>query len=165
MTYDDYCGITVLFQVLFFEQVWTGMRGGFLQDIPSNIRALLPPDSSGEEMSILSSGPKNLGTMTTSVTVPPEEGWDDAAAQHRKDALLKGDLATMRFRIAEAANEQHNRMMQRESVANPQKSQSSFLASFKPRKFFNKIFSIKGLSRSQSSNHSESSASIWKGIG
>ncbi|KAH9565533.1 hypothetical protein CY35_04G083400 [Sphagnum magellanicum] len=157
--------LRIVVQVLFFEQVWTGMRGGFLQDIPSNIRALLPPDSSGEEMSILSSGPKNLGTMTTSVTVPPEEGWDDAAAQHRKDALLKGDLATMRFRIAEAANEQHNRMMQRESAANPQKSQSSFLASFKPRKFFNKIFSIKGLSRSQSSNHSESSASIWKGIG
>jgi hypothetical protein len=104
--------------------------------------------------------------MTTSVTVPPEEGWDDAPAQHRKDALLKGDLATMRFRIAEAANEQHNRMMQHESAAtNPQKSQSSFLASFKPRKFFNKIFSIKGLSRSQSSNHSGSSASIWKGIG
>jgi hypothetical protein len=157
--------LRIVVQVLFFEQVWTGMRGGFLQDIPSNIRALLPPDSSGEEMSLLSSGPKNLGTMTTSVTVPPEEGWDDAAAQHHKDALLKGDLATMRFRIAEAANEQHNRMMQRESAANPQKSQSSFLASFKPRKFFNKIFSIKGLSRSQSSNHSESSASIWKGIG
>jgi hypothetical protein len=153
MRHEFRCGgflVWVLFlQVLFFEQVRTAMRGGLLQDnLPSNIRALLPPDSSGE----ISLPELMKGTMVTSSMAVPEEGWD---AVHQDYASLKGDLATMRSHIAEAENERN--MMQHElAKQQQQKAKSSFLTSFKPRKIFNKIFSSKGFSSSQSSNHSES---------
>ncbi|CAK9262812.1 unnamed protein product [Sphagnum jensenii] len=146
---NDRLPLRIVVQVLFFEQVRTAMRGGLLQDnLPSNIRALLPPDSSGE----ISLPELMKGTMVTSSMAVPEEGWD---AVHQDYASLKGDLATMRSHIAEAENERN--MMQHElAKQQQQKAKSSFLTSFKPRKIFNKIFSSKGFSSSQSSNHSES---------
>lgn len=121
----------------------TAATGGLLlSDIPSNLRALLPPESS-DDFSITEMN----GTIPS---VGEDESWDSV---HQNFSALKGDLASMKMRIAEAERERN--ALQHAVAVKPPRPKSIF-SSFKPKKFFQKLFFRKGLSSSGSSKESES---------
>lgn len=116
------------------------MNGGLLIDMPVNIR----PPGYGEEISL-----PDANNNTIPLTAP-EENWETV---HQDFTALKGDLASMKVRIAEAERERST--MQRDHTVKHPKSKS-VLSAFKPEKIFNKFFSSKGFSSSESSQNSES---------
>lgn len=111
--------LRVVVQVLFFEQVRTAMAGGFLMnDLPSNIKALLPRN-------------ETLYDRAQS-TLTPEEDWE--AMQHDCSAL-KGDLDIMKQSLAEAerVRSSMHKQVVKQSKAKP--------FPFHPKKFFSRLWS------------------------
>eukprot|EP01018_Ginkgo_biloba_P037096 Gb_16231 [translate_table: standard] len=132
--------LRVVVQVLFFEQVRTAMTGGFLlNDLPSNIKALLPQENGSQESS-------------QSVT-NHEDGWE---AVHDDFKAVKGDLDSMKIRIAEAERERTN--MQQEAVKNV-KPKGLLLFPSRSKKIFSKLWANKAHSENRSSETSGSSLS------
>ncbi|KAJ7533607.1 hypothetical protein O6H91_13G056700 [Diphasiastrum complanatum] len=127
--------LRVIVQVLFFEQVRTAMTGGtetLLNDLPSNIKALLPPNDNSQ---------KSMQSSTK------DDSWDTV---HHDFKALKGDLASMKQRIAEAEQE---RMQVQQEVVKHAKTKGMF----NPKRFLGKIWSNKQLS--ESVKYSETSQS------
>jgi len=135
--------------VLFFEQVRTAASGGFLiSDMPSSIRALLAPES-GDDVSLPDGNSDVVPSLGTG-----GEGWDSL---HQDFSSLKGDLDSLKHRIAEAEKERNSLQT---NAMKPPKPRSMFL-SFKPKKFFQKLFfSNKKVSSSASSRDSETQSSM-----
>eukprot|EP01018_Ginkgo_biloba_P021196 Gb_32606 [translate_table: standard] len=114
--------LRVVVQVLFFEQVRAAMSGGLsANDLPSNIKALLATQESDSQDVAQSSS--------------YEDGWD---AVHQNFNSLKGDLANMKVRLAEAEKERHD--MQQE-VAKSSKSKGLCTFPSKSRRIFSKLWS------------------------
>lgn len=117
--------LRVVVQVLFFEQVRTAMTGGFLlHDLPGNIKALLPPS---QVQALEAASLQDAGT--------PEEAWDTV---HHDFNALKGDLANMKKRIAEAERERTN--IQIEAVKQSSKQKATFPFPSISKKFLGKFF-------------------------
>ncbi|KAG6557653.1 hypothetical protein Mapa_000934 [Marchantia paleacea] len=117
--------LRVVVQVLFFEQVRTAMTGGFLlHDLPGNIKALLPPS---QVQALEAASLQDAGT--------PEEAWDTV---HHDFNALKGDLANMKKRIAEAERERTN--IQLEAVKQSSKQKATFPFPSISKKFLGKFF-------------------------
>ena len=114
------------------------MNGGvLLSDLPGSTQQ----SEYGEEISLPEG---NTGNHTGSST--GDENWETA---HQSFTALKGDLASIRMRIAEAERE----------CATPQHDATSIkhvkakgvLNAFKPEKLFGKLFASRGFSSSESS--------------
>ncbi len=112
-------------QVLFFEQVRTAMSGG-LVDLPQNVRALLPHS---QEIAFTEAN----GSMSPGRTV--DENWETV---HEDFKVLKGDLAAMKIRLAEAEKERGGLQAQQQPSKNL-KSKSGFPL-FRPKKLLNRLF-------------------------
>lgn len=124
--------LRVVVQVLFFEHVRTAMSGGLLlNDLPSNVKSLLPQENGSQESSQSATN--------------PEDEWE---AVH--------DITSMKIRIAETEREGNN--MQHESVKNA-KARGIFLLPSRSKKIFNKLWSNKAHSVNRSSETSGSSLS------
>lgn len=120
---NDRLPLRVVVQVLFFEQVRTAMSGGFLMnDLPSNIKTLLPGEESQHER------------LRSAVSA------DDWEAVQQDFTALQGDLDNMKKRIAEA--ERQETTMRHKVV----KQSSSMRLFFHPKKFFSKLWSSINLS-------------------
>jgi hypothetical protein len=145
-------------QVLFFEQVRTAVNGGLLlSDLPAN--CIRPPEY-GEEINLPEVNATNSTSNPNNTTAPSttvgDETWETV---HQDFSALKGDLASMKLRIAEAERERS--MMQRDdnnnnNSNNKQLKAKGVLSAFKPEKILNKLFSSKGFSSSESSRDSAS---------
>eukprot|EP00249_Psilotum_nudum_P009506 c21980_g1_i1 orf=88-1746(-) len=115
--------LRVVVQVLFYEQVRLAMAGGFLlNDLPSNVREILPQKDSA---------------VKSVKTVRSEDEWE---AVHNDFTVLKGDLADMKLRLAEAERDKTN--MRQEVVKHSKPKGLCFLPST-PKLFFGKIWPIK----------------------
>ncbi|KAG0581437.1 hypothetical protein KC19_4G251600 [Ceratodon purpureus] len=138
---NDRLPLRTVVQVLFFEQVRTGATGGFLlSEMPGNIRALLGPESS-DELSVANVHAERVRP----VSIAGELGWD---SMHQDFSTLKGDLASLKTRVADAERERQSFTT---SSLKPPKPKGMFS---KPKKFFQKLFSKK-VSNSASSMESE----------
>jgi hypothetical protein len=122
---NDRLPLRVVVQVLFFEQVRTAMSGG-LVDLPQNVRALLPHS---QEIAFTEAN----GSISPGRTV--DENWETV---HEDFKVLKGDLAAMKIRLAEAEKERGNLQAQQQPVKNL-KSKSGFPL-FRPKKLLNRLF-------------------------
>lgn len=135
--------LRVVVQVLFFEQVRTAMAGGFLMnDLPSNIKALLPRQESHYE--------RSQSALT------PEEDWE---AVQNECTALKSDLDMIKQNIAEA---ERTRSSMHRQVVKHSKAGHLF---FHPKKIFSRLWSAmrqSGNSRSRSPGSSESSTATGK---
>ncbi|XP_024522034.1 BTB/POZ domain-containing protein At1g67900-like [Selaginella moellendorffii] len=150
---NDRLPLRVVVQVLFFEQVRAAVSGGLiLNDIPNNIKALLP----AQDDSIVEA-------MQSSSTT--DDNWD---AVHHDFKALKGDLANMKQRIAEAERERSQievDVIKQGSNNSTAKSSSKRLFSGS-RKMLTKFFSTKlgnSETTSKSSDTSRSSGSPVSG--
>ncbi|KAI5059388.1 hypothetical protein GOP47_0026127 [Adiantum capillus-veneris] len=111
--------LRVVVQVLFFEQVRTAMAGGFLMnDLPSNIKALMPRNESLYE--------RAQSALT------PEEDWE---AVQNDCTALKSDLDIMKQSIAEA--ERVRSSMHKQVV----KHSKAKAFPFHPKKLFSRLWS------------------------
>ncbi|MCO5575100.1 hypothetical protein L7F22_028897 [Adiantum nelumboides] len=111
--------LRVVVQVLFFEQVRTAMAGGFLMnDLPSNIKALLPRNECLHER--------------THSSLTSEEDWE---AVQNDCTALKSDLDIMKQHIAEA--ERARSSMHKQVV----KHSKSKPFPFHPKKLFSRLWS------------------------
>lgn len=129
--------LRVVVQVLFFEHVRTAMSGGLLlNDLPSNVKALLPQENGSQESSQSATN--------------PEDEWE---AVHDD---FKGDITSMKIRISETEREGTN--MQREEVKDT-KERGLFLLPSRSKRIFNKLWSNKAHSVNRSSETSGSSLS------
>jgi len=123
-------------QVLFFEQVRTAATGGFLlSDMPSNVRALLGPDSS-DDLSVSDVHTARVPSMSGA------SGWHPDFS-----TMNPGDINN---RISSGAERQCHSVTSAGSLK-PPKPRGLF---FKPKMFFQKLFSKK-VSNSASSRESE----------
>lgn len=129
--------LRVVVQVLFFEQVRTAMAGGFLMnDLPSNIKALLPRQESHYERA--------------QSTLMPEEDWE---AVQNECTALKSDLDIMKQNIAEA---ERTRSSMHRQVVKQSKIRNLF---FHPKKIFSRLWSSVHQSSSQTPRSPGSSES------
>lgn len=129
--------LRVVVQVLFFEQVRTAMAGGFLMnDLPSNIKALLPRQESHYERA--------------QSTLMPEEDWE---AVQNDCTALKSDLDIMKQNIAEA---ERTRSSMHRQVVKRSKTRNLF---FHPKKIFSRLWSSVHQSSSQTPRSPGSSES------
>ncbi|GLJ04853.1 hypothetical protein SUGI_0004770 [Cryptomeria japonica] len=117
---NDRLPLRVVVQVLYFEQLRAAMAGGGVHELPSNLKALI----SAEE-----SDCQDVGQSSSF-----DEGWD--AVQQNFNAL-KGDLAKMKQRLAEAEKERNDL---REEVAKTSKSKGLCAFPSKPRKILSKLW-------------------------
>jgi hypothetical protein len=108
--------------------------------MPGNIRTLLGPDS-GDELNVSDVHAERV----PSITMAGELGWD---SMHQDFSTLKGDLASLKTRIAGAERESNSITTR---SLKPPKPKGMFS---KPKKFFQKLFSKK-VSNSASSRGSE----------
>lgn len=116
--------------------------------MPSSIRALLAPES-GDDVSLPDGNSDVVPSLGTG-----GEGWDSL---HQDFSSLKGDLDSLKHRIAEAEKERNSLQT---NAMKPPKPRSMF-SSFKPKKFFQKLFfSNKKVSSSASSRDSETQSSM-----
>ena len=130
-------------QVLFFEQVRTAVNGGLLlSDPPVNIQQA----DYGEEISLPEANNGNNHNETSGST--GDESWETV---HQDFTALKGDLASIKMRIAEA--ERDRNIMQQDGTSKHMKAKG-VLSAFKPEKLFNKLFTSRGFSSSESSRDS-----------
>lgn len=77
-----------------------------------------------------------------------DENWETV---HQDFTALKGDLASIKMRIAEAERERST--MQQDATSKHMKAKG-VLSAFKPEKLFNKLFASRGFSSSESSRDS-----------
>lgn len=139
---NDRLPLRVVVQVLFFEQVRTAVNGGLLpDDHPGNIQQ---PEY-GEEISFPEANNGNHRETSTG-----DENWETV---HQDFTALKGDLASIKKRIAEAERERGG--MQHDNTSKHMKAKG-VLSTFKPEKLFNKLFATRGFSSSESSRDSVS---------
>ncbi|XP_057815584.2 BTB/POZ domain-containing protein At1g67900 [Cryptomeria japonica] len=132
--------LRIVVQVLFFEQVRTAMTGGFLlNDLPNSVKALVPPENGSQ------------GSFQSATN--PEDEWD---AVHDDLKNLRGDLGSMKIRIAEPETEQTN--MHQTAVKNI-KSRGLFMLPSRSKKILQKLWTNKAHSEFRSSETSGSSAS------
>jgi len=132
-------------QVLFFEQVRTAVNGGLLSDPHGNLQQ---PDY-GEEIHVpeaTTNGNNNHSVQLSGST--RDDNWETV---HQDFTALKGDLASIKVRIAEAERERTS--MQQDATSKHMKAKS-VLSAFKPEKLFNKLFASRGFSSSESSRDS-----------
>jgi hypothetical protein len=140
---NDRLPLRVVVQVLFFEQVRTAVNSGLLLSDPHG--NLQQPDY-GEEINIPEATNGNNHSMQLSST--RDESWETV---HQDFTALKGDLASIKVRIAEAERERTS--MQQDATSKHMKAKS-VLSAFKPEKLFNKLFASRGFSSSESSRDS-----------
>lgn len=121
--------LRVVVQVLFFEQVRTAMTGGIIvQDLPSSIKALLPPS----QLQDLERSPSAEDACSQE-----DEAWQTV---HHDFKTLKGDLASMKQRIADAERERSS-IQHHEGTKQLVKHKATFPFPSISKKFLGKFFS------------------------
>lgn len=141
--------LRVVVQVLFFEQVRTAMTGGLLlNELPNNIKALLPQAESSSDDHIEDG-------IAQSTVHSHEEEWDSV---NNGFNALKGDVAEMKQKIARAKTTK-DRMPQQEVFVLKQSKAKNLLSNSK--KMLNRLLSVKHSSSagSKDSDRSKSSGS------
>lgn len=140
--------LRVMVQVLFFDQVRTSAANGVL--LPSDLQGGRTQQASeyGEEARF--SEARNGNNNPNESSTGGDENWETV---HQDFTTLKGDLASIKVRIAEAARER-SILMQQE---NNHVKNKGVLSALKPEKLFSKLFSSRGFSSSESSRDSVSS--------
>lgn len=129
---------SLLLQVLFFEQVRTALSGGLLlSDQAGHIQHHSQQQQQQQPDYVDSNSNNNNNTNT-------DENWETV---HQDFTALKGDLASIKVRIAEAERE-------RQDATSKHMKAKGVLSSFKPEKLFNKLFANRGFSSSESSRDS-----------
>lgn len=137
---NDRLPLRVVVQVLFFERVRTAVSGGLiLGDLPGSIQQL----EYGDEIRL--PGANNGHHME------PAAGMENWETVHEDFTALKGDLASIKMRIAEAEKERS--IMQHDATSRHMRAKG-VLSTFKPDKLFNRLFSSRGFSSSESSRTS-----------
>eukprot|EP00250_Pteridium_aquilinum_P018748 c24194_g3_i2 orf=177-1595(-) len=143
--------LRVVVQVLFFEQVRTAMTGGLLlNDLPSNIKALLPQAESSSDDHI------EDGTVQSN-THTHEEEWGSV---HNGFNGLKGDVAEMKRKIVAGVGARAETVVRQQEVFVLKQSKAKNLLSSSKR-ILNRLLSVKHSSSagSKDSDISKSSGS------
>lgn len=124
-------------QVLFFEQVRTAVNGGLLlsDQVPGHIHHQAQQQQQSEYIDESNNSNSNN-----------EENWETV---HQDFTALKGDLASIKVRIAEAERERQDA-----TSGSKHMKAKGVLSGFKPEKLFNKLFANRGFSSSESSRDS-----------
>lgn len=130
-------------QVLFFDQVRNAVNGGvLLSDQPRSSQQ----SEYGEEISLPEA---NNGNHTPSAT--GDVTWE---TMHQDFTALKGDLACIKMRIAEAETEREPTPQYNAASIKHHVKAKGVLSALKPEKLFSKLFASRGFSGSETSRDS-----------
>lgn len=125
--------LRVVVQVLFFEQARAAMSGGQMNDLPSNIKALLATTANlDDEKEAIRH--QHMGTAT-----PLDDDWSISGLKYPTSRL-----ETLKMKLEEAENDVDDDLLHRNRLMRTSSSRFKALCSIpnKPKRMFSKLWSM-----------------------